>query len=143
MLEVTFGTDRFAIADQDELPILMRSQPGRLLQVHHHTRVAWFLFYADKGGQIHCGFRKSTSSTFHFFKVPDLEEPQTFREFLMKLGFSDSLKYRKKKKSQTKGEGGKKNGICIYLGKEYDTVSHRVQCKMVEKKHSYPKDLRV
>jgi len=143
MLEVTFGTDRFGIADQNELPILMRSKPGRLLQVHHYTRASWFLFFADKFGRIHCGFRKSSSSTFHFFEVPDLEEVPEFRDHLTKLSFSSSLKFRRKRKSQTKGAGGKKNGICIYLGNEYDTVSHRVRCEMVEGKHTYPKDLKV
>jgi len=142
-LEVTFGNDRFAIADQNELPTLMKGHPGRLLQVHHYTRSSWCLFFADKQGVIHCGFRKSTSSTFHFFAMPDLQEAPTFRDHILKLSFKSTLRFRRKSRAQTKGSGGKKNGVCIYLGKDYPTVAYRVKCAMIDGKHTYPKDLKV
>jgi len=142
-LEVTFGKERFAIVNQNDLPTLMKGQPGRLLQVHHYTRSSWFLFFADKEGVIHCGFRKSTSSTFHFFALPDLQEAPTFRDHILKLSYSRTLRFRRKSRSAAKGAGGKKNGVCIYLGEEYNTVSHKVRCEMVEGQQTYPKDLKV
>ena len=104
-VEVTFGIDRFMVDNQDELPILMRSVPGRLLQVHQNTRASWYLFFADKNGDIHCGFRKSSSSTFHFFSMPHVEGVSSFREHILKLSLASALKYRRKKKNAAKSGG--------------------------------------
>ena len=123
-ITVLFGSDNFHIPDYKEIPVLMRQNPGRILQIKTHERIGWFLYTADVDGKIYCGFRKSRrATTYHFFPLLNY---LTFEEHLDKLSDQQKLTYTRKRRHQTKGAGGKKYGACMYCGEPYQTVSKRV-----------------
>ena len=134
MFKLTFGREVFKVKDLEEVDLLLKSAPGRLLQIDKVRKVRtslgnlpWYLFYSD-GEDIFCGFRKSTSETFHFFQLPiggigEFSLPQHFE----KLKARDALKYRRKRKGVTaKGKGSKKFGVSIYLGRDHETVGRKI-----------------
>ena len=113
-MNILFGEDHFKISFEalGEIPDLLRSRPGRVLQLNpgeNQDRISWHLFYSD-GAEIYCGFRKSVSATYHFFKLNNLL--QDFESHCKDLATPGYLRFRRKSKG-SKGKGSRKNSTCL------------------------------
>lgn len=120
--DLSFDIPRESLAD---IPKMLKASPGKVLTFLEswEDRISWFAFYSD-GTEVFCGFRKSTSSTFHFFA---LDQEKCFSEHHRSLRVANSLTFQRKRKGQAKGPGSKSKGMCTYRGEKYPTHSKRLK----------------